>query len=89
MALRCLSKIWRPSCWHKHVTEGTNSWWAVGGHFGCIASVRGARFSLLCCWVSSAFLDVVSPWPSLARSDVLPPVETCSRIRLHHTPNGS
>ena len=32
--------------------------------------VRGARFSSLCCWVSSAFLDVVLPWPSLATSDV-------------------
>ena len=27
----------------------------------CIASMRGARYSSLCCWVSSAFLDVVSP----------------------------
>ena len=43
--------------------------------------MRGARFSLLCCWVSSAFLDVVSPWPSLARSDVLPFRET-SRIMV-------
>ena len=43
--------------------------------------MRGARLSLLCCWVSSAFLDVVSPWPSLARSDVLPFRET-SRIMV-------
>ena len=55
MALRCLSKIWRPS-WHKHVTEGTNSWWAVGGHFGCIASVRGARFSSLCALLLGFFV---------------------------------
>ena len=51
-------------------SQGTTSWWAARGHFGCIALVRGARFSSLCCWVSSAFLDVVLPWPSLATSDV-------------------
>ena len=43
--------------------------------------MRGARFSLLCCWVSSAFLDVVLPWPSLATSDV-PAYRETSRIRF-------
>ena len=43
--------------------------------------VRGARFSSLCCWVSSAFLDVVLPWPSLATSDV-PAYRETSRIMV-------
>ena len=41
----------------------------------------GARYSSLCCWVSSACLDVVFPWPSLATSDV-PAYRETSRIMV-------